>query len=315
MRQRHVVWALALLLVPSLGWLESERSRIVEGNRLLNGGKPEEAVQRYGEALLDDPDSPLLHYNLGNAHYKAGQYSEALASYGRVRAGEDNPKQLARVAYNAGNTHFRQAAAQESEKPQEALKGYAQALVAYRRALGADHTDEDAKFNYELTLKRIADLKKKIEEQKKKEQEQKEQEQQQQEQQQPQDQQQEQPEQQDEQDRENGKQQPSPEEPNQSREPEEDQGKPQPQPESAAEDQQDETAPPEASDSGEQQPADEPAPQSAGGAGESGEASKEDQARREAAALLDSAKSEELSPDEFMRQMQGGAVAEPARDW
>ena len=37
--------------------------------------------------------------------------------------------------------------------------------------------------------------------------------------------------------------------------------------------------------------------------------------QQEAAALIDTAKNDELQPDEFARQVQGGVVAEPAQDW
>ena len=36
---------------------------------------------------------------------------------------------------------------------------------------------------------------------------------------------------------------------------------------------------------------------------------------QEAAALIDTAKNDELQPDEFARQVQGATVAEPAQDW
>src|SRR5439155_639606 len=49
---------------------------------------------------------------------------------------------------------------------------YAEALAAYRRAMGAAPDDADAKFNHEFVEKKMADLKKKLEEQQKQQQEQ-----------------------------------------------------------------------------------------------------------------------------------------------
>ncbi len=77
---------LLLLLAPlCLAWMNPTRDRIAEGNRLFKNGKFDEAISKYGEVLVDHPDSPLLNFNMGDAHYKAGKYAEAAASFARVR--------------------------------------------------------------------------------------------------------------------------------------------------------------------------------------------------------------------------------------
>ena len=270
-----------LLLAPfCLAWMNPTRDRIAEGNRLFKNGKFEEATSKYGEVLVDRPDSPLLNFNMGDAHYKAGKYAEAIASFARVRVAEDDPQRAAKTAYNAGNAQYRLGAAAESGKPQDALTAYAGALVAYRRALGADPTDQDAKFNYEFVSKKIEDLKKKLEEQK-----------QQQEQQQQSDQQQKDAQQKDQQQDQKDQQQA------QQDKPQSQQGADQKQEQQAAQKQE-----------AQQQAA-------AAQAAEAGGEKQDEMSRQEAAALLDSAKNEELQPEEFARQMQGAAVAEPAQDW
>lgn len=320
---RHLGIAILLFCWPlSVAWVNPYRDDVAEANQLLKSGKYKEAIGKYGEQLVDNPESPLLNYNMGNANYRAGKFSDALASYTRVRTAEDDPKRTARTAYNAGNAQYRLAAGLEKDKPQDALKGYAQALVAYRRAIGADASDQDAKFNYELTVKKIEDLQKKLQEEqdKKKEQEkkqpqdQKQQDQQQQEQQQSQqdqqkDQQQQQQQQQDEQDTNQNQQSKDQEQQQQQtndQQQEPQQGQDQQQP--SQEQQQQQQA----------EPSDEQSEQASetqqGEEGTAGETSK-DTARHEAAALLDSAKNEELRPDEFARRVQGRGVAEPAQDW
>ncbi len=148
-----------------LGWMNPTRDRIAEANRLFKQGKFDDAIGTYGEALVDDPDSPLLNFNMGDANYKAGKYTEAINSFARAGAGDDDPKRVAKAAYNAGNAHYRLGAAAEATKPQDALQAYASALAAYRRALGADPAEQDAKFNYEFVSNKIDELKKKLEEQ------------------------------------------------------------------------------------------------------------------------------------------------------
>ncbi len=293
--QRRTLHALrfALLLSAcfSIGWLNPTRDKIDAGNRLFKQGKYDEAIGKYGELLVDDPDSPLLNYNMGAANYKAGKYSEAIASLARVKGSEDDPKRLARVAYNAGNAQYRLGTAAAAEKPQDALNAYAAALVAYRRALGIDPSDQDAKFNYELVTKAIADLKKKLEEQQQQEQPQ--------DQQQQQDQQQGDEEQKEQQGEQEQEQQPDGQEQEQAGEPEEKQDEPQ-EPQGAGEQQ-------------EQDNAEQAEQQQAGDAQPSGE-KKEKMSAEEAASLLDAAKNEEVRPEDFARKMKGG-VADAAQDW
>jgi Ca-activated chloride channel family protein len=264
------------------------RDRIEEGNQLFKQGKYDEAISKYGEVLVNDPDSPLLNFNMGDANYQAGKDTNAINSFARVRAGDDDPQRIAKVAYNAGNAQYRLAAAAEAGKPEDALKAYAGALAAYRRALGADPTDQDAKFNYEFVSKKLDELKKKLEEQK----QQQDQEQQKSDQQ--QDQQQKQDEQQQEQKDQQEQQQAQQDQNGEQKQQEQQQAAPQQEDEKKDAEQQERAA------------------QAAGGA--NGE-KKDQMSQQEAAAVIDTAKNDELQPDEFARQMQGGVVAEPAQDW
>jgi Ca-activated chloride channel homolog len=281
-----------------LAWLNPTRDHIAAGNRLFTEGKFDQAIKTYGEVLVNDPDSPLLNFNMGDANYKAGKYAAALAAFSRVRFRPDDPHLEARTAYNIGNAEYRLGAAAEANKPQDALKAYAAALVAYRHAIGSDPTDRDAKFNYEFVSKKIEDLKKKLEEQKKQQQRQQSQQQQQPQNQQP------------------GKQ-PA--------------GQPPPAPKSQAEQQAgaQHTPQPQAGQQqanaqhGQQRPAhteSQPSPpHTAAGAATNGTAAngahKNQMSPQEAQALIDTARNDELAPQEFARKAQGATVAEPAEDW
>jgi Ca-activated chloride channel family protein len=296
--------ALALCVIvivtptPCRAWLNPTRDRIAEGNRLFKQGKFDDAINKYGQALVDNPDSPLLNFNMGDANYKAGKYAEAMASYARVRGIGEDSKRAARTAYNIGNAQYRLGAAAEAKNPQDALKAYALALAAYRRALGADPTDRDAKFNYEFVGKKFDDLKKKLEEQKKQQEQQQQQQQQdqqkqseQQKDQQQQRQQEQQQEQKDQQEAQQEKQQQGSDEQKKQREEQQQQ---------AAQQKSDEQK------EAEQERA--AAQEAAGG-------KKDQMSQQEAAALIDTAKNDELQPDEFARRAQGATVAEPAQDW
>jgi Ca-activated chloride channel family protein len=284
---------LLLLLAPApcRAWLNPTRDRIAEGNRLFKQGKFDDAIAKYGEALVDNPDSPLLNFNMGDANYKVGKYAEAMASYSRVRGLDADSKRAARTAYNVGNAQYRLGAAAEADKPEDALKAYAMALAAYRRALGADPTDEDTKFNYEFVSKKLDDLKKKLEEQKKQQQEQQQQQQEQQKQSDEQkDQEQQQPQQEDQQQA--RQQQGSGEQDKQQEEQQQQAAQPKSDEQKQAEQQRERAA----------------AQQAAGG-------KKDQMSQQEAAALIDTAKNDELQREEFARQVQGATVAEPTQDW
>ena len=261
---------LTIALLPCLAWTEIPRSQVVEGNRLFHAGQFTDAIEQYGQALVEHPDSPLLNFNMGAAHYKAGKYGEALSSFSRVHAspeGSDtNSERSAKTAYNAGNTHYQMGAQAEEHNPQAALAAYTNALASYRRALGADPTDQDAKFNYEFVTKKIEELQDKLEQQPQQNQQEQHQE--------------------------------------QGRPAEQDDGQQQ-------QDQQDHQ---------DQQPAGEPGEgyaqaEQAGQAGQSPQDQHNQMSADEAQSVIDTARNEELSPEEFARQVQRGTVAEALQDW
>jgi len=176
-RRRVATAAVVVLAVTQLAWLDPFQSAR-EGNRLYAAGKYDDAAAKYNEALVDHPDSPLVHFNLGDAAYKQGKFTDAVNAFQQVPAGDADAARTARVAYNLGNAKYRLGEAAEASDAKAALGLYAEALAAYRRALGAAPEDVDAKLNYEFVTKKMDDLKKKLEEQQKKQDEQKEQQQQ-----------------------------------------------------------------------------------------------------------------------------------------
>lgn len=326
--------AALVVAATSIAWLDPHQP-VRDANKLYADGKYEDAAAGYNAALVDHPDSADLHFNLGDATYKQGKYDEAIAAFQKVETAND-PKRASRVAYNVGNTSFRKGQALEQTEPQKALQLYAEALASYRRALGLAPDDEDTKFNHELVTQRIEELKKRLEEQKKDQDQQKQDQQQQQDdQQQKQDQQQQdqqqgdqqkqdQQQQQDEkQDQANDEQQKDQQQQQQGEQNQDQQQQEQQQ--QAGGDQQEkqeQQKPEEQQGEGEQQNADQqqqpgdqqqkPPPEGDVYADEKkdGELSK-----GEAAAILDSQRGEEVSPEDVIKKLQGARVAEPAQDW
>jgi Ca-activated chloride channel family protein len=102
-------------------------------------GGYDEALRLYLDAQLEEPDSPLLHFNVGDVLYKTGKYEEALQEFAGAMQGEDNELK-AKTMYNVGNVHAQQEA-------------WSEAVEAYKQALHLNSHDQDIKANLEMALK------------------------------------------------------------------------------------------------------------------------------------------------------------------
>lgn len=117
------------------------REQVQEGNRLYEEGRFDEAHQKYLEALLENPESPLVRFNDGAALYMNDDFQQAMERFRQALESED-PELRNSAWYNLGNALFRQQQLQES-------------LEAYKRALMADPYDADAKHNLERVLEQL----------------------------------------------------------------------------------------------------------------------------------------------------------------
>lgn len=300
--RQHWPLAIALLLLVAESWLGDGRRRASAAVAVailvgwaspaaawLPGGGPARdaasayasgdfaaAADGYNRALTDEPDSVLLHYNLGAAEYRREEWEKAAAALEAALADATDPPTIARAAYNLGNVRFREGEAVTGPEPQKALERWTAALVAYRRALAADPAFEDVKYNYEYVQRRIAELREQLEKQ-----------------------QQEQDQQQDEQQQEEQRQ-------DQRQDDQQEQGQQRDEPQ---QDQQEEQG------GEEQQPEPQPDEQG-GAPAEAAEAGERDERMtlEEAAALLDAQRDEELDPRDVQRARTAGDLP-PAKDW
>ncbi len=315
-----------LAALSQVAWLGQSSDPVAKGNRLYDSGKYKDAAQEFGQALVDQPDAPVVRYDMAAAQYKAGDYSDAAGTLEKLQAGEGD-KLAARAAYNLGNTYYRVGQKAADSDPQTAITSYGQALAAYKRAMGLDPSDKDVKFNHEFVSAKLEELKKKLEEEKKKkeeEQKKKQEEQQQSQNQQQQDQQQQQ------QDQNQQQNQSQPQDQQQQQNAEQDQGQKQQSPQDQQQ-QQDQAQQDQQQQEQQQAPEDQQQQQSAapqaeqpqegqpGGEGQvaaaEGEQSAEDMNRKQAQGVIDTARDEEVRPEELRRARGPAAVAEPLDDW
>lgn len=101
--------------------------------------------------------SPWKSYQKGVDFYRQLDYDQAGNNFLKSLNTDDRTLEEW-ASYNSGNTAYEKARASEKQDPAAALKIYQEALEYYRRAIAADQRDKDAKFNYELTAKKVKEL-------------------------------------------------------------------------------------------------------------------------------------------------------------
>lgn len=122
---------------------QDAHKQVAEGNKLYQEGKYDEANNRYRDALVASPESPIINFNIGNVLYKKRNYEESVNAYEKVLSAED-VKLQAQSYYNLGNTHFRMGKLPES-------------ILYYKKAIKLNPKDEDAKYNLEYVRAKLKD--------------------------------------------------------------------------------------------------------------------------------------------------------------
>jgi Ca-activated chloride channel family protein len=124
------------------------------------------AERDYSAAAQRNPKSPALQYDVGTAAYRAGQYPQAAAAF-QASLGVGQSADSRRLAeqdntyYNLGNTLYRTGQRSEQSSPQETIRTWTQAVQAYDAALQLRADDADSKFNRDLVMRKLDELKKK----------------------------------------------------------------------------------------------------------------------------------------------------------
>ena len=146
------------------GWFARLREKLgaggtpgKEAGKAYSQGDYDRALQKYGEAQIDEPESQPLAYNLGNTHYRKKKYDEAIAAYEKALHG-DNAALAASAYYNLGNAHFRKGEFALQSGKQEGIEDYREAMASYKKSLEIGPGNKDAKRNIEVVQARIKEL-------------------------------------------------------------------------------------------------------------------------------------------------------------
>lgn len=124
-----------------------------------------EAADLYRKLLEKKPNDPLLNYNYGSASYKNNLFDEAIDSLNKALQTDDLEIQ-ARAYYNKANAHYKKGAESKEVNKQRTIEEWQNALDAYGAALRLQPDDADARFNYDLITRKLADLKNQQQEEK-----------------------------------------------------------------------------------------------------------------------------------------------------
>ncbi|NOX37134.1 MAG: tetratricopeptide repeat protein [Calditrichaeota bacterium] len=136
-----LVWMMTL---PVDVHADVDRSKVKKGKEAFEAGQWDEALNYFQDALLDAPQDPRLHFNVGDALYKKQRYEEALQAFEKALNTRD-PRLQQQVYYNMGNTYY-------------FLNRYEEAINAYKKALELDPSDQDAKHNLELVRAKLKEM-------------------------------------------------------------------------------------------------------------------------------------------------------------
>ncbi len=143
----------------------SARSLVKRGNEAYSKKNYSEALNAYQQAEKLHPDSPRVLFNKGDALYRKGDFQKAMEAYEQAAALSRDSKLEAWSKFNQGNAAFRQGLHQAQASPSQALDSITRSVRAYRDALRADPSLNDARHNIELARRVIEQLRRQLKKQ------------------------------------------------------------------------------------------------------------------------------------------------------
>lgn len=143
---------------------------LTQGNGLYGDGQYTEAINKYNEALVEQPQAAEPKFNKANSYFKLDDLGEAMDLYQEVAAQSKDMNLVAKAKYNLGNAFFQRGVKQRDSDLQKAVEDMKTSIAHWRQALDLDPKNEKAARNIEvarLTIKDILDQIKKQQEQQK----------------------------------------------------------------------------------------------------------------------------------------------------
>ncbi|MFQ3676046.1 MAG: tetratricopeptide repeat protein [Endomicrobiia bacterium] len=130
---------ISLLIFLNMDIFCSVKDDVNKGNKYYFKQKYDEALKKYSEAELRDPDSAIIHFNSGDVLYRQGQYEEAIKKYQKALNLTKDKKFKSNILYNLGNANYK---LQDVEKARE----------YYKQSLILNPNNTSAKYNLQQLL-------------------------------------------------------------------------------------------------------------------------------------------------------------------
>jgi hypothetical protein len=139
-------FCLAALLAPALGWamgpFEKNHPLVDEGISAYERGEFDQALEKFDAASKERPHDARVQYNRGLALHKLGRNDEARSALNRALELDVQGELTSKIHYNLGTI-----AATENQREQ--------AIREFRAALKKNPSDELARHNLEVLLKKL----------------------------------------------------------------------------------------------------------------------------------------------------------------
>jgi len=135
-------------LAPGSVWAtepsQNSSDPVRDGHKAFASGSFDEALSLWIQAQVEDPSDPRLDYNIGEAHYRLGNFPDAESAF-RASTATDRTELAANGFYNAGNSAFHQGK-------------YLEAVALYESTLELRPDDDDAEANRDLAQRKHEEL-------------------------------------------------------------------------------------------------------------------------------------------------------------
>ncbi|MBN1361868.1 MAG: tetratricopeptide repeat protein [Sedimentisphaerales bacterium] len=164
----RTVLLLLLALAASARGADPAARAIREGNALYADGQYTDAINKYNEALVEQPAALEPKFNKANGYYRLDDLGEAIDLYQEVAAESKDMALVAKAKYNLGNCLFQRGSKQRDSDLQKALQDMEASITYWRGVLDIEPENQKAAENIEvarLTIKDILDQLKKQQEQ------------------------------------------------------------------------------------------------------------------------------------------------------
>jgi hypothetical protein len=139
---------------------DTARVATIQGNRLYARENFNEAINKYDEALVANPEALRPRFNKANSYYRLDDLSQAMDLYREVAAESKDMGLVAKAKYNLGNSYFQQGMKQRDSDLQKAIDDLKTAIGSWRGTLDIEPRNKKAAKNIEvarLTIKDIMD--------------------------------------------------------------------------------------------------------------------------------------------------------------